>query len=82
MEKLLPIAEKIAAILKQRRETVGVAESTTGGLMSAALLAIPGASAYFVGGGVVYTLVARRKLLEARRIPRSPGSSRSFRRAP
>lgn len=64
MEKLLPIAGKIAAVLKQRHETVGVAESTTGGLISAALLAIPGASTYFVGGGVVYTLVARRKLLE------------------
>ncbi len=64
MEKLIPIAEKIAAILKQRRESVALAESTTGGLMSAALLAVPGASNYFVGGALVYTLVARRKLLE------------------
>ena len=56
MDKLLPLAEKIGAILKQRRETVAVAESSTGGLISAAMLAVPGASAYFVGGAVVYTL--------------------------
>jgi nicotinamide-nucleotide amidase len=55
MRELLPIAEKIAAILKARGETVVVAESAAGGLISAALLAVPGASAYFVGGGVLYT---------------------------
>jgi nicotinamide-nucleotide amidase len=55
MEQLLPLAEKIAALLKARGETIAVAESSAGGLVSAALLAVPGASAYFVGGGVVYT---------------------------
>ncbi len=55
MEQLLPLAEKIAALLTARKETVAVAESSAGGLVSAALLAVPGASAYFVGGGVVYT---------------------------
>ena len=55
MEQLLPLAERIAALLKARNETVGVAESSAGGLLSAALLALPGASAYFIGGGVVYT---------------------------
>jgi nicotinamide-nucleotide amidase len=64
MDRLLPAAEKIGAILKQRRETVAVAESSTGGLISAALLAVPGASAYFVGGAVVYTLKARRAMLD------------------
>ena len=59
MEKLLPLAEKIAARLVERKETVGVAEGSAGGLISAALLAIPGASAYFVGGAVVYTGPAR-----------------------
>ncbi len=34
-----------------------------GGLISAALLAIPGASAYYQGGGVIYTQGARRTLL-------------------
>ncbi len=63
METLLPLAEKIAALLKQRGETVAVAESSTGGLISAALLAVPGASAYFVGGAVVYTRASRAALL-------------------
>jgi PncC family amidohydrolase len=59
MDQLLPIAEKIAAHLIERKETVAVAEGSAGGLISAALLAVPGASAYFVGGAVVYTGAAR-----------------------
>jgi PncC family amidohydrolase len=59
MDKLLPLAEKIAARLVERKETVAVAEGSAGGLISAALLAVPGASAYFVGGAVVYTGAAR-----------------------
>ena len=55
MRELLPQAEKIAALLKARKETISVAESSTGGLISAALLAMPGASAYYVGGAVNYT---------------------------
>jgi PncC family amidohydrolase len=46
-----------------RHETIAVAESSTGGLIAAALLSVPGASAYFVGGAVVYTKVARLALL-------------------
>jgi PncC family amidohydrolase len=49
--------------LKERGETIAVAESSAGGLISAALLAVPGASAYFLGGGVIYTREARRVLL-------------------
>ncbi len=64
MQSLLPIAEKLGALLKQRRETVAVAESSTGGLVSAALLSVPGASAYFLGGAVVYTREARRLMLD------------------
>src|SRR6186713_1835032 len=60
MDKLMPHAEKIAAVLKARNETISVAESSAGGLISAALLAVPGASAYFIGGGVLYT---RKSLL-------------------
>jgi len=57
---LLPLAERAAAVLKRRKETVAVAESSSAGLISAALLAVPGASAYFIGGGVLYT---RRSIL-------------------
>jgi nicotinamide-nucleotide amidase len=60
---LLPLAETIAARLKARGETIAVAESSTGGLISAALLAVPGASAYFLGGAVAYTRQAKRLLL-------------------
>ena len=66
MERLLPIANRIATLLKARNETIAVAESSAGGLISAALLAVPGASAYFVGGGVVYT---RHALMAFTRIP-------------
>jgi len=62
MDRLLPIAEKIAARLIERKETIAVAEGSAGGLISAALLAVPGASAYFVGGAVVYTGTARNVL--------------------
>jgi nicotinamide-nucleotide amidase len=64
MQELIARAEKIAGVLKQRRETIAVAESSTGGLISAALLALPGASSYFLGGAVVYTQTARRALLD------------------
>jgi nicotinamide-nucleotide amidase len=55
MDSLLPLAKKIGAKLKERKETVGVSESSSGGLVSAVLLAVPGASAYYQGGAVVYT---------------------------
>jgi nicotinamide-nucleotide amidase len=64
VDDLLPAAGKLAALLTSRRETIVVAESSTGGLVSAALLAIPGASAYFLGGAVIYTRQARQLLLE------------------
>lgn len=63
MTTLNTIAADLAATLKTRKETIAIAESSTGGLMSAALLAVPGASAYFLGGSVVYTIEARRALL-------------------
>lgn len=59
-------AAPLAALLKARGETVAVAESSTGGLISASLLAIPGASAYYLGGTVIYTLEAREHLLGIR----------------
>jgi PncC family amidohydrolase len=57
------MAASLGALLKERKETIAVAESSAGGLISAALLAVPGASAYFLGGGVIYTQAARRGLL-------------------
>ena len=57
MRELLPQAEKVGALLKARKETISIAESSTGGLVSAALLAQAGASAYYVGGAVNYTRV-------------------------
>jgi len=64
MQDLVPIAQLIAAKLIERRQTIAVAESSTGGLISAALLAVPGASAYFLGAAVVYTPDARRVLMD------------------
>jgi nicotinamide-nucleotide amidase len=64
MQDLVGIAEKIAARLVERSQTIAVAESSTGGLISAALLAVPGASAYFLGSAVVYTRDARRILMD------------------
>jgi nicotinamide-nucleotide amidase len=64
MQDLIARADKAAHVLKHRRETIAVAESSTGGLIAAALLALPGASAYFLGGAVVYTQAARRALLD------------------
>ena len=64
MQDLLARAERISRLLKDRRETIVVAESSTGGLVSAALLALPGASAYFLGGAIVYTQTARKALME------------------
>ncbi len=64
MRDLVAIAEQIAAKLVARHQTIAVAESSTGGLISAALLAVPGASSYFLGSAVVYTRDARRILMD------------------
>jgi PncC family amidohydrolase len=64
MQDLIPIATQIAGRLTARRQTIAVAESSTGGLISAALLAVSGASAYFLGSAVVYTRDARRILMD------------------
>jgi nicotinamide-nucleotide amidase len=77
MRELLPHAEKVAALLKARNQTIAVAESSSGGLISAALLAVPGASAYFAGGAVPYNRNALMKLMsvnEERLRGPTPGS--------
>jgi len=59
------LANEIASLLTERDETVCVADGTTGGLVSAALLSVAGASRYFAGGGVLYTLNSRIQLAGA-----------------
>jgi PncC family amidohydrolase len=63
MTSLQALGAQVGARLKERRETVAVAESSAGGLINAALVAVPGASAYYLGGGVIYTGPAREALL-------------------
>ncbi len=62
MNELIAKAHEIALILKARGQTLSISESSTGGLLSASLLAVPGASAYYLGGAVVYTRKARSLL--------------------
>jgi nicotinamide-nucleotide amidase len=59
---LFALGERIGERLAARGETIAVAESSAGGLVSAALLARPGASAYYFGGAVLYTRRSRRLL--------------------
>jgi PncC family amidohydrolase len=63
LDDLIAQAAVLARRLVERKETIAVSESSAGGLIAASLLAVPGASAYFLGGGVVYTQAARRALL-------------------
>ena len=63
MQAFLPIAADIGTRLKANGQTVAISESSAGGLISAALLAVPGASSYYRGGGVIYTRQAFRGLL-------------------
>src|SRR5262249_23876759 len=63
MNDLDALARSIATILKDQKETIAVAESSAGGLITAALLSLAGASSYFLGSGVIYTQAARRGLL-------------------
>ena len=84
MDSLLPLAKKVGEKLKARKETVGVSESSAGGLISAVLLAVPGASAYFMGGAVVYTRPAGEAFLTAtsRSAPASAPPPSRGRRSP
>ena len=63
MEELTLISNEIAKILIERGDTIAVADTSAGGLVSASLLAVPGASAYYLGGGVLYTHQSRKILL-------------------
>jgi PncC family amidohydrolase len=63
MESLTVLGGAVGTLLKERRQTLAVAESSAGGLINAALVAVPGASAYYLGGAIVYTLASRSALL-------------------
>lgn len=64
MSDLDTLAQRVASRLIARGETLAIAESSAGGLISAALLAVPGASKFYVGGAVVYTARARLTLMD------------------
>ena len=64
MDRITELGAALGQLLKDRGESIAIAESSTGGLVSAALLSVPGASEYFMGGGVIYTRAARRGLLD------------------
>jgi nicotinamide-nucleotide amidase len=64
MPDLSSMAASVGALLKQYQQTIAVSESACGGLISASLVAVPGASAYYLGGTVVYTRTAQKGLLQ------------------
>ena len=64
MNELGNRAQRVAGMLKGNDQTIGVSESSGGGLISACLLAVPGASAYFMGGAVTYTRTSHRAFLQ------------------
>ena len=63
MDEFAGIAASIGALLKERKQTIAVAESSAGGLINAALVAVPGASSYYLGGAVIYTMIGREQIL-------------------
>jgi PncC family amidohydrolase len=63
MDALSELGRAVGALLKEKKQTIAVAESSAGGLINATLVAVPGASAYYLGGGVIYTVNARQGLL-------------------
>ena len=63
MDALAELGHAVGVLLKERRQTIAVAESSAGGLINATLVAVPGASAFYLGGSVIYTVNARQGLL-------------------
>jgi len=63
MDSLTDLSRTLGARLLQAKQTIAVAESSAAGLISAALLAVPGASAFYRGGVICYTIYARQALL-------------------
>jgi PncC family amidohydrolase len=65
-QPLAQLGGAVGALLKERKHTIAVSESSAGGLINAALVAVPGASAYYLGGVIVYTGFSRENLLRIR----------------
>jgi PncC family amidohydrolase len=63
MASLTELGAAVGARLMERGQTLAVAESSAGGVINAALVAVPGASAYYIGGCVIYTAAGREALL-------------------
>jgi PncC family amidohydrolase len=63
MQSLSALGSVVGTLLKERRQTLAVAESSAGGLINAALVAVPGASAYYLGGAIIYRGAGRSALL-------------------
>jgi len=63
VKPLAELAANVAALLKEKKHTIAVAESSAGGLINATLVAVPGASAFYLGGGVIYTVNARQSVM-------------------
>ncbi|HUJ85755.1 MAG TPA: CinA family protein [Burkholderiales bacterium] len=63
MQSLTALGSAVGELLKSRNQTLAAAESSAGGLINAALVAVPGASAFYLGGLIVYTQAGREALL-------------------
>src|SRR3954468_2487673 len=63
MDPLSALGAAVGALLKERKQTVAVAESSAGGLINASIVAVPGASVYYLGGAVIYTAASRGAFL-------------------
>ena len=63
MSELGALGTTVGALLKERKQTIAVAESSAGGLINAALVAVPGASAYYLGGAIIYTKAGRKEIM-------------------
>ena len=63
MSELGALGTTVGTLLKERGQTIAVAESSAGGLINAALVAVPGASAYYLGGAIIYTKAGRTEIM-------------------
>ena len=66
MDNLTKLSSEIATIIRKNKQTVSVIESSSGGLISSALLSQEGASAYYMGGQVIYTMQSIRAITDLR----------------
>jgi nicotinamide-nucleotide amidase len=57
------LAREVARLLVEREESLAVAETTAGGLVAGHLAGVPGASAWLLGGAVVYSAAAKERWL-------------------